>query len=168
MESLDWMVREGLLRKGDFWVKIWRKWASRTEGQGWGEGDVRGLGETHSRRWGQNTIFGDTENTEIPSYGFPGGSDTKESTYNAGDLGSVPGLGRSSGEGNGNPLQNSCLENSTDRGAWRATVCRVAKSQTRLSDQHRHHHLSRAYTICLCVCVLSPFSEQIILYVIHR
>ena len=50
------------------------------------------------------------------------------------DPGSVPGLGRSPGEGNGNPLQYSCLENSKDRGVWRATVLGVAKSQTGLSD----------------------------------
>ena len=49
---------------------------------------------------------------------FPGGSDGKESAYNAGDPGSVPGLRRSPGEGNGNPLQHSCLENPMDRGAW--------------------------------------------------
>ena len=49
---------------------------------------------------------------------FPGGSDGKASAYNAGDLCSIPGLGRSPGEGNGNPLQYSCLENSMDRGAW--------------------------------------------------
>ena len=65
---------------------------------------------------------------------FPGGSDGKASAYNAGDLGSIPGLGRSPGEGNGNPLQYSCLENPTDRGAWQATVHGVPKSRTRLSD----------------------------------
>ena len=65
---------------------------------------------------------------------FPGGSDSKESTCNAGDLGSVPGLGRSPGELNGNPLQYSCLENSIDRGAWWATVHGIAKSWTLLSD----------------------------------
>ena len=53
---------------------------------------------------------------------IPGGSDGKESAFKAGDLGSIPGLGRSPGEGNGNPLQYSCLENPVDRGAWRATV----------------------------------------------
>ena len=53
----------------------------------------------------------------------------KKSACNAGDQGSVPGWGRSPGEGNGNPLQYSCLENSIDRGAWRATVHRIAKSQ---------------------------------------
>ena len=61
--------------------------------------------------------------------GFPRGSDVKEYVCNAGDLGSLPGSGRSPGEGNGNPLQYSCLENSMDRGAWRATVYGVSKSQ---------------------------------------
>ena len=65
---------------------------------------------------------------------FPGGSEIKASACNAGDLGLIPGLGRFPGEGNGNPLQYSCLENSMDRGAWWATVHGVAKSQTRLSD----------------------------------
>ena len=66
--------------------------------------------------------------------GFSGGSEDKASACNAGDLGSIPGLGRSPGEGNGNPLQYSCLENPMDRGAWWATVHGVLKSQTRLSD----------------------------------
>ena len=65
---------------------------------------------------------------------FPGSSDGKASVYNAGDPGSIPGLGRSAGEGNGNPLQYYCLENPMDRGAWQATVHGVAKSWTRLSD----------------------------------
>ena len=65
---------------------------------------------------------------------FPGGSDGKESAYIAGDLGSIPGLGRSPGEGNANPLQYSCLENPMDRGAWRATVLGITKSQTQLSN----------------------------------
>ena len=68
------------------------------------------------------------------SEGFPSGSDGKESAGNAGDLGSIPGSGRSPGEGNGNPLQQSCLENPMDGGAWRATVHGVTKSRTRLSD----------------------------------
>ena len=66
--------------------------------------------------------------------GFPGGSDGKESACNTKDPGLIPGLGRSPREGNGNPLQYSCLENSIDRGAWWATVYGVAHSQTRLSD----------------------------------
>ena len=65
---------------------------------------------------------------------FPGGSNSKESACNAEDQSSVPGLGRSPGERNGNPLQYSCLENSMDRRAWQATVHGVTKSQIRLSD----------------------------------
>ena len=65
---------------------------------------------------------------------FLGGSDGKASTCDAGDMGSIPGSGRSPGEGNGNPLQYACLENSMDGGAWWATVHGVAKSQTRVSD----------------------------------
>ena len=66
--------------------------------------------------------------------GFPGGSVVKNSPASAGDTGSIPGTGRSPGEGNGNPLQYSCLENPVDGGAWWATVHGVAKSWTRLSD----------------------------------
>ena len=62
--------------------------------------------------------------------GFPGSSDGKESDCNAGDLDSIPGLGRSPGEGNGTPLQHSCLENAMDRGVWRAAVHGVPKSWT--------------------------------------
>ena len=70
----------------------------------------------------------------LHSLGFPGGSEVKASASNAGDLGSIPGSGRSPGNGNGNPLQDSCLENPMDRGAWWATVHGVAKSRTRLSN----------------------------------
>ena len=59
--------------------------------------------------------------------GFPHSSVIKESACNAGDLGSIPGMGRSPEEGNGNPLQYSCLENLMDRGAWRATVHGIAR-----------------------------------------
>ena len=65
---------------------------------------------------------------------FPGGSDGKAYVYNAGDPGSIPGSGRSSGEGNDNPLQHCCLENPKDRGAWQVIVHGVTKSQTQLSD----------------------------------
>ena len=71
------------------------------------------------------------------SGGFPGGSVVKNLPANAGearDVGLIPGLGRSSGGGNGTPLQYSCLGNPTDRGAWWAIVHGVAKSRTRLSD----------------------------------
>ena len=66
--------------------------------------------------------------------GFPGGSEVKASACNAGDLGLIPVSGRSPGEGNGNPLQYSCLENLMDGGAWWATVHGVTKSRTRLND----------------------------------
>ena len=66
-------------------------------------------------------------------WGVPGGSDGKESACNVGDLGPIAGSERSPGEGNGNPLQCSCLENSMDRGAWRATVHGVTNSLTRRS-----------------------------------
>ena len=55
---------------------------------------------------------------KLKDTGFPGGSEVKESAWNAGDLGSIPGSGRSPGEGNGNPLQYFCLENSMDGGGW--------------------------------------------------
>ena len=68
--------------------------------------------------------------------GFPGDSDGKESACNAGDQGLIPGLGKSPGEGNGNPLQYSRLRNSMNRGARQALVHGVTKSWTRLSDYH--------------------------------
>ena len=74
--------------------------------------------------------------------GFPSGSEGKASACVAGDPASIPGSGRSPGEGNGNPLQYSFLEKPMDGGAWWATVHRVAKSQTRLSD----------YTLTLEIC----------------
>ena len=69
--------------------------------------------------------------------GFSGGSVVKNPPANAGDAedtGSVPGLGRSSGEGNGNPLYYTCLKNPIDRGAWQATLHGVTKNRTQLSD----------------------------------
>ena len=74
-----------------------------------------------NRNWGINN------NKET---GFPGGSDGKESACNARGPGWIPGSGRSPGEGNGNPLQYSCLENPMDRGAWRTTVLGVVELDT--------------------------------------
>ena len=65
--------------------------------------------------------------------GFPGGSSGKESTCNAGDLGLIPGLGTSPGEGKGYPLQYSCLEDPMDRGTWRAMVHGVVKGQNAIT-----------------------------------
>ena len=103
------------------------------------------LGEFRGQRslagyspWGHEEL-GKTEQLSLSlsspnEWGFPGGSDGKESECNARDMGSIPGSRRSHGERNGYPFQYSCLENSVDRGAWRATVHGVAKSQARLSD----------------------------------
>ena len=66
--------------------------------------------------------------------GFPGGSVIKNPPANTGDVGSIPGSGRSPGEGNGNPLQYSCLKNPMDRGTCQATVQMITKSQTQLRD----------------------------------
>ena len=77
--------------------------------------------------------------------GLPGGSGVKNPPANAGDVGLIPGSGRSPGEGNGHPVQCSGLENPMDRGAWQVTVHGVAKSQTGLSDwahAHARTHLS--------------------------
>ena len=70
--------------------------------------------------------------SNVPVWGFPGGSNAKESAYSAGDLSSIPGSGKSPGEGIGNPLQCSCLENFMDRKAWKTTVHGISKSRTRL------------------------------------
>ena len=75
-----------------------------------------------------------------PAYGFPGGSEVKASACNAGNLGSIPGSGRSPGEGNGNPLQYSCLENPMDGGAWWATSPLGRKE----SDATEQLHLLKA------------------------
>ena len=87
--------------------------------------------------------------------GFPRGSVGKESACNAGDLGLIPGSGRAPGEGNSNPLQYSCLENSIDEGARQGTVHGIAKNQTRLCDyvlllpstQSQPYSLTCPYTI---------------------
>ena len=97
----------------------------------WGMGtDMRVCAEEQVDTWvtSSNTILSNL------CKDFSGGSDGKASAYNVGNPGSIPGLGRSPGEGNSNPFQYSCLENPMDGGAWLATVHRVAKSRTRLSN----------------------------------
>ena len=92
-------------------------------------------GRTRKSRWIPMAESSNLQNQLLLQWlSFPGGSEVKASAPNAGDLGSIPGLGRSPGEGNGNPLQYSCLENPMDGGAWWATVHGVTKSHTRLSD----------------------------------
>ena len=95
---------------------------------------------------------------------LPCGSDGKESACNAGDLCSIPGLGRSPGEGNGNTLQYSCLGNPMDRGAWWASVHGVAQSQTRLKrlsssssmDTRSLHKLSEVKVAKSCPTLCNP------------
>ena len=78
---------------------------------------------TIQRRLARPSLEDDTQSHEaFHIWGFPSSSNGKQAAYKAGDLGSIPGLGRSPGEGNGYPLQYSCLENPMDRGAWWATV----------------------------------------------
>ena len=90
-------------------------------------------------------------------FGFPGGSDGKASAHKAGDPCSIPGSGRSSGEGYGNPLQYSCLENSMDGGAWWATVHRVANSRMQLSDFTFTFFVSNPATRRGCVMHLDSY-----------
>ena len=88
--------------------------------------------------------------------GFPGGSVVKNPPANAGDVGSIPVLGRSPGDGNDNPFQDSCLGNPMDRGAWQDTVHWVTKSHTGPSDKY----LCCCFLCCLvtkkCPNVLQP------------
>ena len=102
--------------------------------------------------------------------GFLPVSDGKESACNAGDLGLIPWLGRSPGEGNGYPLEVLSLGNSIDRGTWRATVCGVTNSQKWLRDYHYYYYYLKTQNksvffaalilivrvrvrVCVCVCV---------------
>ena len=97
----------------------------------WNESDCNNLSPRQEHFW-EWTVKLSLNYAEIT--GLPAGSDGKASACNVGDPGSIPGSGRCPGEGNGNPLQHSCLENPMDGGAWQATVHGVAKSWTWLSD----------------------------------
>ena len=150
VESLENKVMKITKQKGKRQRKIGNKWKCKdcyrkSWRRKWQPTPVFLPGKYHGRRslvgyspWGRR----ESDTTERlhfhfhPGRDLPCSSDGKESACNAGDLGSIPGSGRSSGEGTGNPLQYSCLENPTDRGAWQATGRGVAKSvkETRLSD----------------------------------
>ena len=124
-QSLDPPVAEGSDYQGGTWASTGQEIVPRRELRAFPVPEpeasfAESLPSEEDRIWSNEDI--------------PGGSDGEESTCNAGDLGSIPGLGRSPGEGNGYPLQYSCLQDSTDRGAWQATVHGVAKSRTQLSD----------------------------------
>ena len=93
--------------------------------------------------------------TDSTASGLPRWLSGKESACSAGDPGLIPGSRRSPGGGYGNPLQYSCLENPIDRGAWRATVHRVAKSQTRLKPLSTHAHTLQQWQSC-CQYKTSP------------
>ena len=94
------------------------------------QGTLKSLLQHHSSK--ASILWRFLETFYSLSEAFLGGSDGKVSAYNAGDPGSIPGSGRSSGEGNGNPLQYSCLENLRDGGAWWAAIYGVTQSWTRL------------------------------------
>ena len=90
--------------------------------------------------------------------GFTGGSAGKESVCNAGGLGLIPGLGRSAGEGNGNPLQYSCLENPMDRGSWQATYSSWGHKRVRhdlVTKQQQYYLIS--YHNYILLLLLMPF-----------
>ena len=91
--------------------------------------------------------------------GFPGSSNGKESGCNAGDLGLISGLGRSLGEGNGTPLQYSCLDNPMDGGPWQSTAHRVTKSWTRLSDF--------TFTKCMAILFFAVFISSVIVVMVY-
>ena len=103
------------------------------------------------------THYGLESSPDFDSKDFLSGSDGKASAYNVGDAGSIPGSGRSPGEGNGNPLQYSCLEYPMDRGSCWATVHGVAKSRTRLSD---FTSLLTPKSLAVCVESLLSFTQK--------
>ena len=105
----------------------------------------------------------------MPIMGFPSHSDGKASSFNEGDLGSIPESRRSPREGNGNILQDPCLENSMDRRAWQATVHGAAKSWTRLRERDTHTHTHPYYRVVLWehspTCITAINKARIDLYI---
>ena len=93
---------------------------------------------------------------------FPGGSEGKKSACSTGDLGSIPGSGRSPGEGNGNPLQHTCLENSMDRGSWQATVHGVTKRVGHDWVTSLHPYIC-SLPLCLYFCFVNKITHTIFL-----
>ena len=124
--------REDPLEKGMAAHSRTLAWEIPPAGEPGGLRAVHGVAMSQARRHASLTWLNESSRKYIPppDVGFPAGSDSKVSACSEGDLGSVPGSGRSPGEGNGNPLQYSCLENPMDRGAWWATVPRVTESPT--------------------------------------
>ena len=98
------------------WRRKWQPTPEFLPGGSHGQRRLAGHGPCIAKSWTRLSDF--TFTFTLIRFDFPGGSDGKESAYNAGDPGSIPGLGRFPGEGNGNPLQDYCLENPMDRGAW--------------------------------------------------
>ena len=144
-----WLLAQGAERRrsgqsGAAWESSWEEdarveWGTvqtrhRMQGSWGGAGEERGLRmDSGMSQWGcwrdARIKLGSPERSGLPWW-----LSGKESACDAGDLGSIPGSGRSPGEGNGHPLQYSCLRHPMDRGAWRATVHGVAKSQTWVSN----------------------------------
>ena len=132
-------------------TRVSGKWSQWDSEQDWGGVDCWEVksraegGEGGGRLWkeglslipatlSRNNIQKGGKDCDLRSWGFPGGSGIKESACSVGDLGLIPGSGRSLAEGNSYPLQYSCLENPKDRGAWRATIHGITKNWTQLSN----------------------------------
>ena len=139
----QWSILWGPRATEELWLLPWVSWkywsdlnraVSSPDVQFGGEGASGKGTRLASQHTGSVRGGGPRPSWLASRQGFPGGSAVKNPPANAGDVGLIPGPGRSPGEGNGNPLHHPCLGNPTDRGAWRATVCGVTKSQTRLSD----------------------------------
>ena len=93
--------------------------------------------------------------------GFPGGSDGKESAYNAGHPGLIPGLGRSPGEGNGHPIHHSCLENPMDTGAWGVTVHEVTEADMTEWLTLSPYWNKKIHTVCCILCCITLLSNSV-------